>query len=84
MWLAVKSCPDIKSVIMVTRTGADVNMKKGRDFRYEDELATVGDDCPAEPMNAEDPLFILLYQWFYGQTEGASAHNRRVFEPTPP
>ena len=67
---ALKSCPDIKSVIMVTRTGADVNMKKGRDFRYEDELATVSDDCPAEPMNAEDPLFILYTSGSTGKPKG--------------
>ncbi len=67
---ALKSCPDVKSVIMVTRTNADVTMKVGRDFRYEDELAKVGDDCPCEPMAAEDPLFILYTSGSTGKPKG--------------
>ena len=67
---ALKSCPDVKSVIMVTRTGADVDMKAGRDYRYEDELAKVGDDCPPTPMKAEDPLFILYTSGSTGKPKG--------------
>src|SRR5579859_4195490 len=49
----------VDTMIVVRRTGAAVNMKAGRDF-YHDEIAkTVSADCPCEPMNAEDPLFIL-------------------------
>ena len=39
----------------VTRTGAKVEMKSGRDFAYEDEAKAASDDCPPEPMGAEDP-----------------------------
>lgn len=67
---ALEKCPDVKSVIMVTRTGKDVPMKTGRDYRYEDEIKTVSDDCPAEPMNAEDPLFILYTSGSTGKPKG--------------
>ncbi len=67
---ALAKCADVKSVIMITRTGADVNMQSGRDFRYEDELAKVSDDCPCEPMRAEDPLFILYTSGSTGKPKG--------------
>ena len=67
---ALEKCPDVKSVIMVKRTGKDVPMKTGRDYVYEDELATVSDDCLCEPMNAEDPLFILYTSGSTGKPKG--------------
>jgi len=67
---AIELSSEVTSVIMVTRTGADVPMVEGRDFRYEDELKTVGDDCPPEPMDAEDPLFILYTSGSTGKPKG--------------
>ena len=61
---------DVPTVIVVTRTGADVPMKEGRDVDYSafrDRLAT---DCPAEVMNAEDPLFILYTSGSTGKPKG--------------
>ncbi len=49
----------LESIIVVKRTGEDAEMKDGRDHWYHDLLEAADDDCPAEPMDAEDPLFIL-------------------------
>lgn len=67
---ALEKCPNVKSVIMVTRTGAEVPMKKGRDVRYEDRVKLVSDDCMPEPMSAEDPLFILYTSGSTGKPKG--------------
>ena len=67
---AVTSCPSVKSVIVVKATGGDVPMQVGRDVWYHDAAAEVGDDCPPEPMNAEDPLFILYTSGSTGKPKG--------------
>ncbi|HEY8262596.1 MAG TPA: acetate--CoA ligase, partial [Methylosinus sp.] len=59
-----------KTVIVVTRTGAKVDMKPGRDFRYEDEAKKVSDDCPYAEVGAEDPLFILYTSGSTGKPKG--------------
>ena len=61
---------DVATVIVVTRTGADVPMKEGRDVRYSalrDSLATT---CEPEVMDAEDPLFILYTSGSTGKPKG--------------
>jgi acetyl-CoA synthetase len=61
---------DVPTVIVVTRTGADVPMKDGRDVSYSalrDGLAT---ECEPEAMNAEDPLFILYTSGSTGKPKG--------------
>src|SRR5690242_6404658 len=50
---------DVETVIVVTRTGADVPMAEGRDIRYSDIRDSLSTDCEPAIMNAEDPLFIL-------------------------
>jgi len=67
---ALKKCPNVKSVIMITRTGANVTMKSGRDIRYEDAVKSVSDACMPEPMSAEDPLFILYTSGSTGKPKG--------------
>jgi acetyl-CoA synthetase len=67
---ALEKCPDVSTVITVTRTGANVAMKAGRDVVYEDAAKAVSGDCPAEPMNAEDPLFILYTSGSTGTPKG--------------
>ncbi len=67
---ALQSCPGVRTVLVVARTGADVPMQAGRDFAYEAEAAKVGADCPAEPMGAEDPLFILYTSGSTGKPKG--------------
>jgi acetyl-CoA synthetase len=59
-----------KTVIVVTRTGAKVDMKPGRDFRYEEEAKKVSDDCPYAEVGAEDPLFILYTSGSTGKPKG--------------
>ena len=61
---------DVPTVIVVTRSGAEVPMKDGRDVSYaaiRDQLDT---DCEPEAMNAEDPLFILYTSGSTGKPKG--------------
>jgi acetyl-CoA synthetase len=67
---ALKDCPGVTDVIVVRRTRADVPMTAGRDAFYSDLKATVSDDCAPEPMNAEDPLFILYTSGSTGKPKG--------------
>jgi acetyl-CoA synthetase len=60
----------VKTVIVVKRTGAAVAMKAGRDVWYHEAAAKVSADCPAEEMNAEDPLFILYTSGSTGKPKG--------------
>ena len=67
---ALEKAPGVTSVIVVRRTGGAVNMKAGRDVWYHQLAAQVSADCPAEPMNAEDPLFILYTSGSTGKPKG--------------
>ena len=67
---ALEKCPDVRSVIVITRTGADVAMRSGRDVVYEEARASVEPTCPAEEMSAEDPLFILYTSGSTGKPKG--------------
>ncbi|HSC61882.1 MAG TPA: acetate--CoA ligase [Rhizomicrobium sp.] len=67
---ALTKCPDVKSVVVVKRTGAAIEMKAGRDLWYHDAAAKVSADCPAEAMGAEDPLFILYTSGSTGKPKG--------------
>ncbi len=60
----------VHTVIVVSRTNADVDMTEGRDVYYHDIAAKVSDECPAEEMNAEDPLFILYTSGSTGRPKG--------------
>ncbi|MEZ5818203.1 MAG: acetate--CoA ligase [Hyphomicrobiaceae bacterium] len=57
-------------VLVVRHTGSDVPMTAGRDIWLHDELGKVSGDCPPEPMNAEDPLFILYTSGSTGKPKG--------------
>ncbi|MDX2028113.1 MAG: acetate--CoA ligase [Alphaproteobacteria bacterium] len=67
---ALKSCPDVLSVIVVKRTGGKVGWLEGRDHWYHEESAKVSAECPAEEMSAEDPLFILYTSGSTGKPKG--------------
>jgi acetyl-CoA synthetase len=68
---ALKSCPEIKHVVVVRRTGADVPLSPGRDRWYHELIAAASPDCRPEEMNAEDPLFILYTSGSTGKPKGA-------------
>ncbi|MBX5472488.1 MAG: acetate--CoA ligase, partial [Acetobacteraceae bacterium] len=68
---ALKSCPEVRDVLVVSVTGAKVPMQPGRDHDYAALMAKASADCPAEPMNAEDPLFILYTSGSTGKPKGA-------------
>jgi acetyl-CoA synthetase len=71
---ALISCKFVKRVIVYTHTRSAVSMIKGRDVWWEDEVRKVetagNPDCPAEVMNAEDPLFILYTSGSTGKPKG--------------
>ncbi len=60
----------VKKMLVVKRTGASVAMTEGRDRWLHEIGATVSADCPPEPMNAEDPLFILYTSGSTGKPKG--------------
>jgi acetyl-CoA synthetase len=60
----------VATMIVVRRTGTAVNMKTGRDVYYDEIAKEVATDCPCEPMNAEDPLFILYTSGSTGKPKG--------------
>ena len=67
---ALKKCPGVTTVIVVRRTGADVTYVEGRDVRYDEARAAASPECPAEPMDAEDPMFILYTSGSTGKPKG--------------
>ena len=60
----------VKHILVVKRTGGNVPMKAGRDVWYHEVAANVSSECPAEPMNAEDPLFLLYTSGSTGKPKG--------------
>jgi acetyl-CoA synthetase len=67
---ALTSCPCVETVIVKTRTKTPVSMLNGRDLWWEEEEAQASEICAAEPMNAEDPLFILYTSGSTGKPKG--------------
>ncbi|MCH1932505.1 acetyl-coenzyme A synthetase, partial [Shewanella sp. A25] len=56
---ALKQCPDVTTVLVYKRTGADVPWTKGRDIWWHEEVEKFPNYLPPESMNSEDPLFLL-------------------------
>ncbi|ERI51445.1 acetyl-CoA synthetase [Pseudomonas sp. EGD-AK9] len=67
---ALQSCPNVSTVVVVERTQGNVAWVEGRDLWYHQALKEVDTDCPAEPMDAEDPLFILYTSGSTGKPKG--------------
>ncbi|MBI0434862.1 acetate--CoA ligase [Roseomonas sp. KE0001] len=67
---ALRNCPTIRDVIVVRNTGGEVPMQEGRDHWFHTLCEAASPDCAPEPMNAEDPLFILYTSGSTGKPKG--------------
>jgi acetyl-CoA synthetase len=67
---ALRQCPEVKTVIVVKRTGGATDWVAGRDHWYHELCAAASPDCPPTEMSAEDPLFILYTSGSTGKPKG--------------
>ena len=67
---ALQDCPNVHTVLIVKRTGADISWVKERDVSYEQMTNSVSPECLPEIMDAEDPLFILYTSGSTGKPKG--------------
>ena len=67
---ALLKCPNVKTALVVKRTGGEINWDSSRDRWYEDLRDKVNADCEPEPMDSEDPLFILYTSGSTGKPKG--------------
>ena len=67
---ALNSCPNVHTVLVYERTGANINWKEGRDLHYQENILKAPADCEPEIMDSEDPLFILYTSGSTGKPKG--------------
>ena len=67
---ALEQCPGVENVFVVQRGKNDITMKDGRDHWYHESMADASDNCPAEELDAEHPLFILYTSGSTGKPKG--------------
>ncbi|HIG14686.1 MAG TPA: acetate--CoA ligase [Gammaproteobacteria bacterium] len=67
---ALEGCPNVHTTIVVRRTGNSVPGNASRDVWYQEAMEAMNGDCPAEEMDAEDPLFILYTSGSTGKPKG--------------
>ena len=71
----IADLPDLETVVVVRSTGADCVMRPGRDVWFDDLIASADPVCPAEPMEAEHPLFLLY-------SSGSTAKPKGILHTT--
>ena len=68
--LALKKCASVKNTLVIKNTGGNIQWDHQRDIWYSEISNTVSADCPPEPMDSEDPLFILYTSGSTGKPKG--------------
>ncbi|MCA9101813.1 MAG: acetate--CoA ligase [Planctomycetales bacterium] len=67
---ALEESPTVEKCVVLRRVGCDVTMREGRDFWWDELMAEASDDCPAEALDSETPLFILYTSGSTGKPKG--------------
>ena len=67
---ALQECPEVKTVIVLKRTGQEIAMEPGRDVWWDEFVKDAPAHCPAEKMDAEDMLYLLYTSGSTGKPKG--------------